>query len=143
MPVTFQQMRTQDIRWEASEATPARKVAGNLLKEGLRQRDLSRLEAIAELLTPTLSYLVLGCVLALGFSLLLWSWLNILVACLLIAGMIFYVSSAFLLLRPPLAVFRGFLSAPGFVLWKLWVVLVVRRRHQTEWVRTSRNSASS
>jgi cellulose synthase/poly-beta-1,6-N-acetylglucosamine synthase-like glycosyltransferase len=143
MPVTFQQMRTQDIRWEAAETTPVRQIAAHLLKEGIRQHDLSRLEAVAELLTPTLSYLVLGCVLVLCCSFALWSWLNVLVAALLLASLMFYVSSAFLLLHPPRTVFQSFLSAPGFILWKLWVVLVVRRRHQTEWVRTSRNSASS
>jgi hypothetical protein len=66
-----------------------------------------------------------------------------LISLLLIGGMIFYVSTSFILLQPPRTLFLALLSAPRFVLWKLWVVLVLRRRkkYQTEWVRTSRNAS--
>lgn len=145
MPVTFEQMRTQDIRWESLQGTPPTwKTAWRLLQAGLRRRSFLCLEALGEFLVPSLSYLIAGCFLALLAALLLWSWLDILVACLLIAGLLFYGSSAFVLLRPPRMLFLALLSAPRFVLWKIWVVLVLRRRkkHQAEWVRTSRNQAS-
>jgi len=142
MPLAFTQMRTQDIRWEASQDTsPAWKTAWKLLKAGLRDRDFRRLEAIAELLTPSLSSLIAGCLLVLACSLLLWSLPAALVSLLLAAGVTYYVISAFALLHPPRAVSQAFLSAPRFMLWKLWVVLVLRRskKHQVEWIRTTRN----
>lgn len=144
MPLTFAQMRTQDIRWEASQASnPSWKIALQLVRGGLRHHDAKRLEAVAELLTPSLSNLIAGSALTLLASLALWSWLNVLVALLLVGGMIYYISSAFVLLRPPRDIFRALRSAPRFVLWKLWVVLVVRRskKSQAEWIRTSRNAS--
>src|SRR5262249_54507389 len=138
MPLTFDQMRTQDIRWEASQGAPSSwKIAWNLLKAGLRHRDFVRLEAIAELLSPTLSNLIAFSLLAFVASLLLWSLPDVLLGLLLIGGMGYYIGSAFLLLRPPRTIFRAFLSAPRFVLWKLWIVLVLKRgkKSQTEWIR--------
>ena len=62
MPATFVQMRTQDIRWEASQGSQSTgRTARSLLKAGIRHKDFVRIEAIAELLTPPLSYLVSSC----------------------------------------------------------------------------------
>ncbi len=142
MPLTFEQMRSQDIRWEASQgAPPAWQTAWQLFKAGIRHHDLRRLEAVAELLTPSLSHLLASSLLVFGASLLLWSVPDVLVSLLLLVGMSYYLSSAFVLLRPPEAVFKAILAAPRFMLWKLWVLLVLKRskRSQAEWVRTSRN----
>ncbi len=69
MPSTFAQMRTQDIRWESPDKSqPAWKTSWQLLKLGMRNRDAVRIEAIAELLTPPLSYLI-------GWSILAHSWI--------------------------------------------------------------------
>ncbi len=141
MPTTFAQMRTQDIRWESPDnSQPSWKTAWNLLKAGVRNRDIVRIEAIAELLTPPLSYLVGSCLLALVGSLLLWSLPNLVLSLVITCGLLCYFGTAFYLLRPPRTVFFALLHAPGFMLWKLWVILVVRRskKHAVEWVRTSR-----
>ena len=141
MPLTFEQMRTQDIRWEASQgAAPTRQIVWKLLKAGLSKRDVTRLEPIAELLTPSLSYLVFGCTLMLFASLFLRSLPDLLIALLITAGVMYYIASAFLLLHLPRAVFQALLSAPRFMLWKVWVLLVLKRgkKSQTEWIRTSR-----
>lgn len=143
MPVTFEQMRTQDIRWEAAQGGQStREAAWKLLKAGLKHHDPVRLEAIAELLTPPLSYMVSLCFLVFVCSLALWSWSNLLVSVLLLAGLFSYISTAFVLLRPPRKVLLAFLLAPRFMLWKLWVVLVLKRskKYTAEWVRTSRNT---
>ncbi len=141
MPSTFEQMRTQDIRWESPDISqPVWKTAGRLLKSGIRNRDLVRIEAIAELLTPPLSYLVGSCLLTLVGSLLVWSFPNLIISLAIIGGLLGYFGTALYLLPPPHTVLRALLHAPGFMLWKLWVILVVRRRkkHTAEWVRTSR-----
>lgn len=143
MPVSFAQMRTQDIRWETYASNqPAWKTAWRLFRAGVSKRDFVRLEAIAELLTPPLSVLAGSCLLVLVGSLLLWSLPGLLISIILVAGLFCYLSSAIYLLRPPRAVYMALLHAPGFILWKLWVVLVVRRskKHTGEWVRTSRTA---
>ncbi len=141
MPSTFVQMRTQDIRWESPDASqPALRTAWQLLKAGIRNRDFARIEAIAELLTPSLSYLIGLCLLTLLGSLLLWSIPNLIISLVIMGGLFCYLSTPIYLLRPPRAVFSALLHAPGFMLWKLWVILVVRRskKHTAEWIRTSR-----
>ena len=141
MPTTFAQMRTQDIRWESSAGQPpAWKTAWQLLRSGIRFHDFVRLEAIAELLTPPLSFLVCSILLLFVLSLFTLFPHGILAALMLLAGLLFYVGTAFFLLRPPRSVYLAFLHAPGFVLWKIWVYLVLSRskKHTKEWVRTSR-----
>lgn len=143
MPVTFKQMRTQDVRWESGGIQQSEwKIAWQLLREGLRYRSLVRLEAIAELLTPPLSLLVASCLLIFIASLLFWSPIEILVGFLLVAGIAFYVGTALYLLHAPGAVYKALLYAPVFVLWKLWIFFVLRRsrKHTKEWVRTARTS---
>jgi len=141
MPTTFAQMRTQDIRWESSEGgQSAWCTALRLLWAGLRYRDFRRLEAIAELLTPPLSFLISGCLLTLIASLLAWFPFGLLLSLILIGGLICYVGTALYLLRPPRSVYLALLYAPGFMIWKMWVYLVLRRskKHTSTWVRTSR-----
>ena len=140
-PTTFAQMRTQDIRWESSIGShTAWQFALRLLVSGLRYRDFVRIEAVAELLTPPLSSLACWCLLTLIASLVLGSPLGLLLSFMLIDGLICYIGTALYLLRPPRAVCMALLYAPGFMLWKLWVLLVLKKskRLTSEWVRTSR-----
>jgi cellulose synthase/poly-beta-1,6-N-acetylglucosamine synthase-like glycosyltransferase len=144
MPITFAQMRTQDIRWEGSAEThTTESVALSLLKAGLKQRDFVRLEALAELLVPPLSSIVGCCLIALVGSLLLWSLPNILLSLLLLGGLLLYIGSALYILHPPRAVYMALLYAPGFILWKLKVLLFLRKSktHTGQWIRTSRISS--
>lgn len=141
MPATFAQMRTQDIRWESSSGSQSTwHAVGTLLKAGLKRRDFVRIEAVAELLTPPLSLLVSFCLLTFVSSFFIWHWSGLLISTLLVGGLLCYIGTAFYLLHPPQAVYKALLHAPGFVLWKLWVYLVLKRskKHTGEWVRTSR-----
>ena len=141
MPTTFTAMRTQDIRWELiGNGQTVWQITLGLLKAGLRLHKLMCFEAVMELLTPSLSYLVSWCLLMLIASAVLRSLPALLLSLTLSGGVIFYISTAFYLVRPPRMVYKAFLYAPGFMLWKLWVLLVLRRRkkHTNEWVRTNR-----
>ncbi len=140
MPTSFEQMRTQDIRWESSQGQRSGFATSMaLLKAGLRQRDFMRLEALMEFITPPLSILAGGTLGLLLVSLLLMFSPAIFLGLVMLLGLGMYLGTAFLVLRPPLATYRALLSAPGFMLWKLWVVLVVNRsKKQQNWVRTSR-----
>jgi cellulose synthase/poly-beta-1,6-N-acetylglucosamine synthase-like glycosyltransferase len=141
MPTTFAQMRTQDVRWESSDgAQKTWWIALKLLESGLRSRDFMRIEAVAELLTPPLSFLVCCCLLAFITSLVLWSLPGFLLSLILVGGLVCYIGTALYLVRPPRKVYIAFLHAPGFMIWKLWVYFVLRRskKHTNEWIRTSR-----
>lgn len=141
MPVTFEQMRTQDIRWESSTGGyQTMQVAWKLLRSGVLLRDFMRIDAVAELLTPPLSLLVGYCSLSFVASLLMKSRIGTLISCIMAGSLFTYISTGFYVLRPPLAVYKAFLYAPRFMLWKLWVFLVLRhkKKHTNEWVRTSR-----
>lgn len=143
MPTTFTQMRAQDIRWEIADIGQRHwQIALRLLRAGMRSRDMVRIEAIAELLTPPLSFLVCMCFLTVIGSLVAWSLPGAILSLLLNIGLFFYVGTAFYFLRPPLSTYKVFLSAPGFMLWKLWVYLVLRRRksHTSVWKPTIRNA---
>jgi len=141
-PTTFAQMRAQDIRWESAAGSQTKwwQVTLSLLGAGLKYRDFVRIEAIAELLTPPLSSLACWCLLTLIASLVLGSPLALLLSFMLIYGLICYTGTALYLLRPPRAICMALLYAPGFMLWKLWVLLVLKKskRLTSEWVRTSR-----
>lgn len=141
MPTTFTQMRTQDIRWESGAGSASTwQTARRLLKAGIKSRDFARIEAVAELLTPPLSLMVGCCLFAVVCSLALGSWPQLIIGLLLCGGMVGYIATAFLTMRPPRAVYRALFHAPAFMFWKLWVFFVLRRskKYTGEWVRTSR-----
>jgi cellulose synthase/poly-beta-1,6-N-acetylglucosamine synthase-like glycosyltransferase len=144
MPTTFRELRSQDVRWESMGAgqTPARVIAWRLLRAWLRARDLMRLEALIELLTPPLSLLCLSSALLAIAAVLMRDPLALIGAFVLMAGLSLYVSSAFLLLRAPIEAYRALLFAPWFALRKVWIIFVVsrRKRETSAWVRTSRGA---
>lgn len=142
MPTTFAAMRTQDIRWESmGEGETAWQVGWALLKAGLHLRKFSCFESLIELFTPALSFMVSWCLLTMFASALLWFPLAMMFSLLLISGLLLYIGTGFYLLRPPRMTYKALLYAPGFMLWKLWVLLVLKRskKHTSTWVRTSRN----
>lgn len=141
MPVTFAQMRTQDVRWESvTESQPAWRTALRLVEAGFKYRDLARCEAAAELLTPPLSLMVGWCGLTLVAAVCLWWLPGVIFSLALIAGLLIYISAPFYLLKPPRTIYLSLVHAPGFIAWKLWVYFVLRKRkkHASEWVRTTR-----
>lgn len=143
MPVTFAQMRTQDVRWEAAAPQQSSwQIALQLFKSGLRTRSFTRIEAVCELLTPPLSFMVASCSLTFIASLLLRSPLDIGLGLALLVGLGSYIATALYLLHAPKTVYKALLHAPGFILWKLWVYFVLSRsrKHTGEWVRTARTS---
>lgn len=146
MPTTFSQLQTQDIRWESQGergSTPT--IAWQLLKVGLRRLDIVRLDALAELLTPPLSFLVGSSLVITTLTFLLQIPLLIGLSLFLLGGLGLYIASALYLLRLPLAAYRALLYAPGFMLWKLWVYFVLSRRkkYTSQWIRTSRPKSTT
>lgn len=145
MPTTSRQLRTQDIRWETLNPDASawqRRIGWRLLRDGIRRHSWVRLDALAELLTPPLSVLGGGSVALLIAAVVLQAPLQIALAVALIVMLAAYVASAFVLLRPPLGVYRALVYAPAYVARKLWIYFVLRRlrKNTASWVRTSRTT---
>lgn len=143
MPTSARQMLTQDIRWESrtpGQTREAWRTAARLVRAGMGQRDIVRLDAAAELLTPPLSVVVVWWALVLAAALALRAPVQVALAIVLGLGALGYVSSAFYLLRPPRRIYAALAYAPAFVMRKLWVYLVLGRskKYTSQWVRTSR-----
>ena len=141
MPTSFSQLQTQDIRWESgTRAMSPWRIGVRLLWSGLRERDLVRLEALAELATPPLSSLVGASLLTVVAAVLLRSPLALLLGTLLLGAIAAYCASAFYVLRPARALYRMLAYAPLYMARKLWIRLVLRRTraHAGQWVRTVR-----
>lgn len=141
MPGSFEQMRSQDVRWEAgSPEAPAGRLALRLIRAGVRRRSITPIDAAAELLVPPLSSLVAALLIVLLGAAVIGTTGERVLGAVLLAGFALYVGSAFVMLRPGWAIYRALLYAPGYMAWKLWVQVVLKRRRQTrdEWVRTVR-----
>ncbi|HKS71364.1 MAG TPA: glycosyltransferase, partial [Ktedonobacterales bacterium] len=151
MPTSFGQMRSQDERWESgSPETSTAQIALRLIRSGLRRRrgvrwtPVAPFDAVAELLVPPLSTLLAALLIVLAGAAALGTTGERVFAAALLAGFALYVGSAFIMLRPGWATYRALLYAPGYMAWKLWVQLVLKRRRQPtrrEWVRTKRPDA--
>ncbi len=144
MPPTFAQMRTQDVRWESWEQGQSKtQTALKLLQAGMKSRSFVPIEAIAELLTPPFSVLVGCCVLTLLVSVLVQARTSLLLSLTLFMGLLFYIGTGLYLSRPPRMLYKAIFYAPGFMIWKVWVCLVLSRSktHTREWIRTSRPTA--
>ena len=143
MPTTPRQLQTQDIRWESINPDASawqRRIGWSLLGEGISRHSWARLDALVELLIPPLSVLVGGSVVLLIGAVVLQAPLQVALAAALVAMLAVYVASAFVLLRPPLGVYRSLVYAPAYVARKLWIYFVLRRlrKNTASWVRTSR-----
>jgi cellulose synthase/poly-beta-1,6-N-acetylglucosamine synthase-like glycosyltransferase len=141
MPTSFKQMRTQDIRWESRGGSSSTwQTAKHLMRAGISDRNFVCIEAVFELLTPPLSFLAGSSFLLLIASLLLWSPVALLAGLLLLVGLCYYVGTGIYFLHLPKSAFKVILYVPGFIIWKLWVILVLTRskKHTSEWIRTSR-----
>ncbi len=148
MPTTSRQLQSQDIRWESLNPDASdwqRRIGWRLLSDGIRRHSWVRLDALAELLTPPLSVLGGGSVALLLAAILLGAQLQLTAAVALVVMLAAYVASAFVLLRPPLGVYRALVYAPAYVVRKLWIYFVLRRlrKNTISWVRTSRTAESS
>jgi hypothetical protein len=143
MPPTFRELRTQDIRWESRQPGHDEwRVAGRLLRDGVRLRSFVRLEAALELRTPPLSPLVCSCLATVVAAIALGWAPALVIGMTLCACLLAYVATGVYLVGDLHAVGRALLHAPYFVIWKLWVVLVLRqsKAHTSAWIRTSRPS---
>jgi cellulose synthase/poly-beta-1,6-N-acetylglucosamine synthase-like glycosyltransferase len=146
MPVTRSQATTQRMRWEAGRLHIARRDGLRSLAQGVWQRDVRLFDWGMDLLVPPLAALVLAVIggttlataaLAIAPStttIALWcAWLG------LGGALAMFVVEAMLVGQLPRQAYSAMLHAPGYILWKLWIyLLMATHRAPQQWVRTDR-----
>lgn len=140
MATDKKQAETQRKRWEGGRFQILRKYASQFIGLWISRRRVRYLDGFLELVTPPLSLLVMGQVLAFAISAFLYPQFLFPSSC-LIAGTVFYVFSGLILKRAPLYVWCCLLSAPFFILWKIPIYLkIVKKRDENVWERTKRQA---
>lgn len=139
-PPTWKAARAQRARWLRGAAEAKRRWGWQLLRTGLRQRDVAMLEGAARSLLPVYSTLVVVSVVAAVMHLAflpvigptlpgLWALLVVLLAA--------YPFFGLTLERAPLRAYLAILSGPLFILWRTWLSLKAHYgRQPVTWVRT-------
>jgi cellulose synthase/poly-beta-1,6-N-acetylglucosamine synthase-like glycosyltransferase len=139
MPVSLRQARSQNVRWERGRLQLARARGPLLLVEGLRQRDPSRLDALAELILPPLSMLGAMSVMGLALSKLFRARRAYQLARMVMAGLGCYVFGGLLVARERPRTYLALFMAPPYVAWKLGIYIVSALHiTDTRWMRTER-----
>lgn len=150
MPVSLDASRTQNERWERGRLDVARRYVPELARRSLRGSPSLRaahVDAVADQLTPPLSVVAAGSVVAVVASTALarrggrLARLQAVLAWASLAGLGFHVVGGFRLARVPKAVYGAMLHAPRLVVWKvgLWLRMLGGRR-EVAWTRTARNA---
>jgi 1,2-diacylglycerol 3-beta-glucosyltransferase len=160
MPTTLVGSTSQHERWERGRVEMLRRYVPRLLRDASRAlgrgqwgRAYLNFDAAMEHLIPPFAALVglsllLSAAALLLFALSFWlvpsalSWAtaNLLLALFLALGQTIYLGVGLHLARAPKGIYRAFLYAPAFMLWKLVLYgRVLAGRQQKGWIRTVRN----
>ncbi|HEX2585028.1 MAG TPA: glycosyltransferase family 2 protein [Steroidobacteraceae bacterium] len=136
-----QAARKQRQRWEDGRFELIRNKTFPLLMHAFKQPSRVCLDLALDLMVLPLSYVVINIVLLTGLAALMtWidgsfiTWLWIGVGC--VVALVLHVLRGWQLSGTGAQGLLDFAHAPGFLLWKL--VLMLRRRESKEWVRTER-----
>jgi cellulose synthase/poly-beta-1,6-N-acetylglucosamine synthase-like glycosyltransferase len=135
MPVTGDNSRTQRARWEGGRLRMLKQWTPKLLVNLIRGR-LRHIEPLLDLLALPIASAV---ILLLFAFCLPFSWLRLYV----LAGfavLVFHITAAAFEGPGFLEGIKALLSAPAYVLWKLWILPETWRRSRADapWVRTER-----
>lgn len=140
MVATEKNSRSQRQRWEQGRLELVRLNTGPLLRAAFQRRSLVCLDLAFDLIVPPLSYVVLNIVLlgALAGVLSLWipaalPWAWCALAC--AAALVLHVLRGWQLSGVGARGLLAFAHVPGFILWRLWLLLAGK---PAEWVRTER-----
>jgi cellulose synthase/poly-beta-1,6-N-acetylglucosamine synthase-like glycosyltransferase len=144
MPSNPVNAQSQRARWEGGRLPLLRKFVPHLLKEAVKQRRLSLIDALIDLVIPALVNILVVALLmaivtlllgALGFSGIYWFSLGwILVFLIGISHLIVGIAAS-----GDADLWRLLKHVPRYVIWKLALYLkLVSKGRITEWVRTTR-----
>ncbi|MCB0403235.1 MAG: glycosyltransferase family 2 protein [Bdellovibrionales bacterium] len=143
-PPTWEQAKTQRIRWMQGAKEVSQNFRKRLLLYGIRQHNVAAVDAGLESYLPTFSTLSALGVFAL-LALPVWgtppSWVA---AGLFFAALIGYPVAALFLAGAPTRSFLALAKGPYFVAWRALASLKLRvRRQEIRWVRTQHGKAAT
>jgi len=141
---TFRQGYSQRIRWAGGKYQTSWRYGGNLLIQGIRQRNILEIDIGLTILAPNYSLLANLTVLLIISSLFLpysvgkvWYQMAALIA---LGAQILYFCLGLFLMKPTRQTFVSILLAPVFLLWKLFIdVSIILKAKNMKWVRTRRS----
>jgi cellulose synthase/poly-beta-1,6-N-acetylglucosamine synthase-like glycosyltransferase len=139
-PLTWSEAQAQRLRWAKGMAQAREHYRNQLLREGLRQGDWSKLDGALGASIPSYSTLSLIAfamlLLHLAFGSYGWSGFVYLWGALAL-GLFIYPLFGLMLEKSPWWAYLAILSGPFFMLWRTWLNLRVRvARQAVSWVRT-------
>ncbi len=140
-PVTFKDGQTQHLRWAKGLTETSRHYRNKLFKEGIRLKDLGRLDGAVGSTFPSYSTLTLISVLMLILSLALpfgsWPFLVNLWVFMVVVWFI-YPWLGLALEKAPGWAFLSILSGPFYICWRTWIYLRARlaAKNSIKWNRT-------
>jgi cellulose synthase/poly-beta-1,6-N-acetylglucosamine synthase-like glycosyltransferase len=138
----WQRAERQRLRWSGGILDVRRRLALQILADGLKKRELALLDRSLELLLPTYSAMVVLSMLLLAVKVAL----NLLNQPVLYWDML-VISAAWILLpligltfdRAPRQLFGAYIFSPLYLAWRIWIgLLTFVRRKRIDWVRTPR-----
>ncbi len=144
-PRTWAQARAQRARWLRGTRMASRELAGRLLVEAIRRRDLALLDGALQAYLPSYSTVTVVCAIAL-LAQILSNWLGVAVvpaaliyawagAC---AALFLYPLFGLALERAPASAYLVILTGPLFVLWRTALAITSRStRRPAVWIRTA------
>lgn len=140
IPERTEQANVQQQRWEGGKLHLLKSQLPRLLRLALRQPSIRHFDAVADILVPPMSILVLLLVVLTPLSLLIdlrWT-VTMGGAGLAIA---FYILIGLALQRAPLKIWGYLLAVPLFLAWKLplYLGLLLSRKKEVAWQRTPRD----
>jgi cellulose synthase/poly-beta-1,6-N-acetylglucosamine synthase-like glycosyltransferase len=139
MPTSLQQARSQNVRWERGRLQMLRAFGPRLLLHGIRRRDPTQLDALAEQLVPPLSVLSGVTVLTFALAAALRAPGPRRLASLVLLGQIGYVVTGLRLVEAGAGIYLALLRAPFYMAWKVWIyALAAVRLQDSRWIRTAR-----
>ena len=164
MPDKLTDARSQNVRWEQGRLEMAKTYVPKLFKESTRRLRQPRKafvlwDAIMEHLIPPFSVLAGLSIVSLLGSLVWWlvasrslgnqasslkavslSKVSLALSISGLLGQLFYLFAGLKMVNAPRSVYRVFIYAPGYILWKIWHYLrIMFGFEQQKWVRTTRN----
>jgi 1,2-diacylglycerol 3-beta-glucosyltransferase len=164
MPDKLTDARSQNVRWEQGRLEMAKKYVPGLFKASTHQlRHPKKVfvlwDAIMEHLIPPFSILAGLSVISLFGSLIWWfvesqgignqasslrafaaSKLSLALSVGALLGQVVYLLAGLKMVNAPRSVYRIFIYAPGYILWKIWhYVRILFGFEQQKWIRTTRN----
>jgi cellulose synthase/poly-beta-1,6-N-acetylglucosamine synthase-like glycosyltransferase len=143
---SWKQAEPQRLRWYQGVADLQRRLAGPLISGAVRQRSLALVDGALELLMPAFSILwaasALNLLLVAGlyaFGHAQYLVLRLPGSLLLLVAWSLYPVTGLIADRAPLWSFKTLLLGPLYLVWRLWISALARKRgDRIAWVRTQR-----